>query len=234
MPHPNIISEYLDTLSGELCFDPSLARRVRQEVADHLWETTAELGDESAEAQRRAIANFGNPRDIADGYAAASLFRQTRQVAAVVILVIAAVFVIMKARLAWYGTIQSTLSTDLRDVIDTCILINRYVFRAAIAIGVVGWLYVSSRRVSTSLRPTYEIQLKRSLFLCAATAVPLIASVIFEASLMGLRLFKMGWDVHSMAVPLLLTGVEIVVVRVLVVQLRKAIRNLALASSRYS
>jgi hypothetical protein len=57
MPQPDIISDYLDTLSRELSFDVPLARRVRQEVEDHLSEAVAaEPGADAGEAQRRASA----------------------------------------------------------------------------------------------------------------------------------------------------------------------------------
>ena len=78
MPKPNLIAEYLDALSRELGFDPALGDRVRSEVADHLWESTHnEPGIDPAEAQRRAIAKFGDAREIARQYAASSLFAQT-------------------------------------------------------------------------------------------------------------------------------------------------------------
>src|SRR6202035_279052 len=70
MPPPDIISDYLDTLSRELSFDTLLAQRVRQEVEDHLSEAVAaEPEDDSGAAQRRAIRNFGDPRAIASEYA---------------------------------------------------------------------------------------------------------------------------------------------------------------------
>src|SRR6266403_1450386 len=38
---PGMIPDYLERLARELSFDRSLARNVRQEVEDHLWEAVA-------------------------------------------------------------------------------------------------------------------------------------------------------------------------------------------------
>ena len=113
MQRPALVADYLDTLTRELSFDPALARRVRQEVEDHLHEDAA--GDASVEAQQRAVRNFGDAREIASQYAALSLLRQTRRTGAVVVLAVAAIYLTMKSRLAWYGLMQWMLSADLQD-----------------------------------------------------------------------------------------------------------------------
>ena len=64
-----MISDYLDSLVGALSFDRPLSGRVRQEVEDHLREAVAA----DPEAERRAIANFGDPRVIAAEFAMVSL-----------------------------------------------------------------------------------------------------------------------------------------------------------------
>jgi hypothetical protein len=60
-----VIYDYLESLAGALSFDRSLSRCVQQEVEDHLWEAVATdpIGDR-LEAERRAIANFGDPHII--------------------------------------------------------------------------------------------------------------------------------------------------------------------------
>jgi hypothetical protein len=77
MQEPGVISEYVELLADKLSFDRSLSRYVRQEVEDHLWEAVAadDLGN-TPEAQRRAVANFGDPDVIAAQFAAVSLARQ--------------------------------------------------------------------------------------------------------------------------------------------------------------
>jgi hypothetical protein len=79
--------------------DRSLSQCVRREVEDHLREAVAaDPEGNGPDAERRAVANFGDPRLIAAQFAAVALARQTRKVGAAVILVIAGVFVAMKAR----------------------------------------------------------------------------------------------------------------------------------------
>ena len=62
----DLMTAYLDQLTRELSFDPSLARRMRAEAEDHLQEAVASdpMGV-TTEAERRAIARFGAARDIA-------------------------------------------------------------------------------------------------------------------------------------------------------------------------
>ena len=62
MLQPSAVADYLDILRRELSYDPALSRRVRLEVEDHLWEAAANEGGDAAEAQRRTIERFGDPR----------------------------------------------------------------------------------------------------------------------------------------------------------------------------
>ena len=70
------IANYLDTLARELSFDLALSRRVCTEIEDHLWQATD--GCPSIEGQQQAIANFGDPRDIAKQYMTTALLTQVR------------------------------------------------------------------------------------------------------------------------------------------------------------
>jgi hypothetical protein len=93
-----VIAEYLDTIERALAHDRSLARRVRQEIEDHLWEAVAANSEDGQiAAQRRAAANFGDPRSIAVQFAAISLGRRTRRTGVVLIFVAASIFLAMKA-----------------------------------------------------------------------------------------------------------------------------------------
>ena len=112
-----MISQYAELLAAKLRFDRSLSQCVRQEVEDHLREAVAAdpAGDTLA-AQQRAIANFGDAQSIAAEIAIASLAKQTRTLGVAVILVIAGVFIAMKARIAWYAATQWALSGDMKAV----------------------------------------------------------------------------------------------------------------------
>ncbi|HVP40259.1 MAG TPA: permease prefix domain 1-containing protein [Candidatus Saccharimonadales bacterium] len=72
MSEPGPIQEYLRRLRTGLRGDPRLARRVVQEVADHLGEAArAEeaRGLSPAEAERSAVDRFGPPEELVRHYA---------------------------------------------------------------------------------------------------------------------------------------------------------------------
>jgi hypothetical protein len=122
-----MISAYLESLAGALSFDRSLSRCVRQEVEDHLWEAVAaDPISDRLEAERRAIANFGDPHVIAAQFAVVSLAKQTRRVGAAVVLVVAGVFIVMKARIEWYAATQWAISDDMKAVGGIVGLIDRF------------------------------------------------------------------------------------------------------------
>ena len=148
-----MIADYLERLERELCFDRSLSRCVRQEVEDHLWEAVAaDSTGNLPEAERRAIANFGDARAIAAQFAIVSLAKQSRRAAVAAVLIIAGVFIAMKARLAWYAAVQWALSSDVRAVGGLVSQIDRYAFWLAIIVGLGGWLYIRSRRDPCGIR----------------------------------------------------------------------------------
>jgi len=67
MPH-DPVAAYLGELRRQLRLDPWLARRVLQEVADHLAESTDQeqrAGADIAEAGRRAVERFGSAAEFA-------------------------------------------------------------------------------------------------------------------------------------------------------------------------
>lgn len=105
---PSPIADYLDAVTRELSFDTALSRRVCAEIEDHLWEATD--GGQSLENQWQAIANFGDPRELARQYIAASLLRQMRRVGVAMILASTAIFLAMKVRVIWYAFMQSQLN----------------------------------------------------------------------------------------------------------------------------
>jgi hypothetical protein len=233
MPRPDLISDYLDTLTRELSFDIPLARRVRQEVEDHLSEAVAAEPEEHAgEAQRRAIRNFGDPRAIASEYAAQSLFRQTRRVGIVAVVVAAGILVTMNARGAWYGWTQWGVSAELAALRRIGLSIDLYAYAIALAIGLVGWAYIGTRRRAASFDAPYRDQMKRCLLLCAVAAIPLIATVATDTVLTALRLCETEPRLIAL-VPIVTMAGEIVFAAVLVVQLRKAMKRASLASSLF-
>jgi hypothetical protein len=209
-----VISEYVEVLATKLSFDRSLSLRVRQEVEDHLREIVAAApAADALEAERRAIARFGDPLDIAAQFATVSLARQTRRAGVAFILVLLGVFAVMKARIAWYALRQWALSDDMRAVSGVVATIDAYAFSLSLVVGIASWAYISSCRAPATFYPSYRKQLHRFFVLCTVAMGGLIASVISDAVLTSLRLFETEASsdffipVFSMAIEIACAGV---------------------------
>jgi hypothetical protein len=214
-----MIQDYLDGLSRELDFDRSLARCVRQEVEDHLWEAVAaDSTGNLLEAQRRAVANFGDARVIAAQFATVSLAKQSRKAGVAAVLVIAGIFIAMKARVAWYAATQWAIGDDLKAVGGLVGVIDRYAFCLAAIVGVSGWLYIRSREIPAALHPPYRRQLHRFFLLCRTAAAALAVSVVSDAVLTALKLRGTELSAESV-VPLFSMAIEIACVGLLVFQI---------------
>ena len=225
MEEPGLISAYAASLAARLGFDRSLARCVRQEVEDHLQEAAAadSAGDRLG-AQRRAIANFGDPRAIAAQFAMASLAGQARKIGPTIALIIAAVFVAMATRLAWYDLTQWAVCEATRPLGETVGWIDRAAFLFAALSGITAWVYIGRRQPPTAFDPSYHRQLRRFLLICTLAAGGLIASVVCDGLLTFLRLS--GWEVSvDFLVPLLSMAIEIVCASLLVIHLRAITRR---------
>jgi hypothetical protein len=193
---------------------------VREEVEDHLWEAVAaDRSGDSFEAQRQAVANFGDARAIAAEFAVVSLARHSRRAGIAALLVIVSVFVAMKARVAWYAAMQLAISDDLRGAGSLVITIDRYAFLSSVVIALGGWIYIRSRRIPTAFDPAYRRQLRRFFLLCGAAAAALAVSVISDAVLTALQLSGTGISVEFL-VPILSMAVELVCVCILISRIR--------------
>jgi len=215
-----MIETYLDQLARELDFDRALSRRVRLEVEDHLWEAAAtNRSGDSFEAQRRAVANFGDARAVAAEFAVVSLARASRRAGIAALVVIAGVFMAMKARVAWYAALQWAIGDDMRALGSVVILIDRYAFLSSLIIALGGWIYIHSRRIPSAFDPAYRRQLGRFFLLCAVAAAALVVSVISDAVLTALQLRGAGLS-PEFVLPILSMAIEIAGVRVLVLRIR--------------
>jgi hypothetical protein len=230
-----LVTEYLDALTRELRFDLQLSRRVRQEVEDHLLDAIGDdRGGDPSEAARLAIARFGDPRDIARQYAPLSLLRQARRVGAMLIFAIAAVLILMKGRIVWYGFSQWPLNADWLGGLSTIgPVIDRYTFQVSLVVSILGWLYIASRHVSPTLHSGYQLQLKRCLLLSAAAASLLIGSVVLDTLLSGLRYVGAGISLAAV-IPMALVAIEVALTGVIIVQFRNAIQRKALVSALFA
>jgi hypothetical protein len=215
-----VISDYLESLAAALSFDRSLSRRVRPEIEDHLREAVAaDPKGDGPEAERRAIANFGDPHAIAAQFAVVSLAQQTRRVGVAIILVIAGVFIAMKARVAWYAVMQCALSDDIRAVSGVVGLIDRYSFWVSVIIGIGGWAYISGRRIPAAFYMGYRKQLGRFFLLCTAATGALVISVISDGLLTALRLPETELSAEFL-IPIFSMAIEVACTGVLVFQIR--------------
>jgi len=222
-----VISQYLGQLARELDFDPSLSRQVTREVEDHLWEAVESdpLADR-LEAERRAVARFGDPRAIAAQFAVVSLAALARRVGLAAVLLIAAVFIAMKARLAWYGVVPFPLAEEARALAEMVLAIDRWAFWLAVLAGLAGWVYIGGRRLPGGFTREYSAQLRRFSLLCSAAAVALVVCVAADGVLTSLRLTGAQWSSASL-VPLVSVALEIACAAVLVSFLRAMARRTA-------
>ena len=213
-----MIPAYIKSLAGALSFDRSLSQCVQQEVEDHLWEAVAAdpIGDR-LEAERRAIANFGDPHVIAAQFAIVSLAKQTRRVGVAVVLVVASVFIVMKARVAWYAVTQWSMSEDMRAVGGIVSSIDRYSFWLSVIIGIGGFAYTSGRRIPRTFHPAYRKQLSRFFLLCTAATGALIVAVISDGVLTALQLLGTELCAGSL-IPIVSMAIEIACAGVLICQ----------------
>jgi hypothetical protein len=215
-----VISEYLESLAAALSFDRSLSRRMRQEVEDHLrGAVAADPRGNGIEAEQGAIANFGDPHTIASQFAMVSLAKRTRGVGVAVILVIAGVFITMKARVTWYAAMQCTISDDIRAVSGVVGVIDRYAFWLSVVIGIGSWAYIRGRRIPAAFHAEYRGQLRRFLRLCTAATGALVVSVISDGLLTALRLPGAEPSAESL-LPILSIAIEVACASVLVFQIR--------------
>jgi hypothetical protein len=225
---PGPIADYLDALARELGFDIALSHRVCAEVEDHLQQVTD--GCMSIESQQQAVANFGDPHDIARQYITATLLAHIRRVGLAVIGAAAAIFLAMKARLVWYALMQWESNAEWEAVRAIGLAIDRYGFLAAISIALIGWVYITTRRAPIQLDVTYNKELNHCIVLCGAAAAGLIVSVAVEAVLTGIRLFEMEWCAAAL-VPILSLIIEMAAAALLVLRIRAMIRRTAVAFS---
>jgi hypothetical protein len=220
-----MISDYTDALASRLGFDPDLAQRVRQEVEDHLREIVAadRTGDKRA-AERRAVAQFGDPDAIAVEFALGSLAEQSRKVGAVLIVAIAGVLIAMKTRIASYDQAQEALSDALRALGAAVVTVDRYAFWLSALLGIVFWAYVS-RRSPAGILSSFRKRLRRCFRLGAIAAGALLTSVLSDGVLTTLRLIETG-AAAGIVIPLVTMAIEIACVAIVITSIRGVSRRM--------
>ena len=225
-----MIRQYLGRLARELDFDPSLSRRVVREVEDHLREALEnDPSDDRLDAERRAVANFGSPRALASQFAVVSLAALARRVGFAAVLLIGAVFIAMKARIAWYGVMPLPLAQETRALGEIVLSIDRCAFWLALAAAAAGWVYIDSRRPPEGFTREYRRQLRRFSALCSAATVALVVCVASDAALTLLRLIDAQWSAGFL-VPVLSMAIELACAGALASWLRAMVRQASRAA----
>ena len=225
MAEPGVISAYVERLARALDFDPSLSRCVRRVVEDHLWEAvSAHPMEDGHEAERRAVMNFGDPYVVAAQFAVVSLAKQARRIGIGAMVVIGAVFIAMKARLAWYSLMECPLG-QMGGLGEIVVSIDRYAFWLSLFVGLAGWTYIGSRPIPAALTPGYRAQLRRFFLVCLAATGALIVSVISDGVLTSLRLVGTRWSLDAL-VPFVSMTIEAVCAGALVVSIRNMTRRM--------
>lgn len=215
-----MIADYLDRLAHELDFDRSLSRCVRQEVEDHLWEAVAaDSSENEAEAQQRAVANFGDARTIAAQFAVVSLARYSRRAGVAAVLVIAGVYLAMKVRVAWYAAMPWAFSDETGTLRTAAATTDRYAFWLAVLVGLGGWIHIRSCAIPAGFHPAYRRRLRRFFLLCSVAAAALAVSVVSDGVLTALHWRGATWSA-ALLVPLLSMALEVACVGILAFHIR--------------
>jgi HAAS len=224
-----VIRDYLDALATALSFDPSLSRRVRREVEDHLLDAiAADPARDRSEAEGRAVARFGEPHAIAAEFARVSAARQARSLAAAIVVMVFVVFIAMKTRVAWYAATRWTMAEDMRPASEIVLLIDRYAFWTSVILAVAGFAYMVGRRIPPVLHRARDRHLRHVSLLCTIATAALVVSVISDGLLTAFWLREALLRAESL-VPLISMAFEVACVGVLAWQIRAITRRAACA-----
>src|SRR5262245_52979477 len=139
-----VIAKYVERLARELDFDPPLARRVLREVEDHLREAAAADPVGGAEAERRAVAAFGDPGALAAQFAVVATAKQARRAGAAAVLLVAAVFAAMKARQTCYGGTALPVLDELQALAAVVLSVDSHAFALSGIAAIASWIYIDS------------------------------------------------------------------------------------------
>ncbi len=179
------IDDYVNALGRELSFDRALSRRVCAEIEDHLREVAeADPAWPAEEAERRAVARFGDWRDIAGQFTADAVHRQSKRTWLVLLAAVFATFLAMRLRMMW-------LEGGEEAVLALAPLIDRYAFVLGVTTAAAGWWMF--RR---SLLP---------IVICIAALVASIGAGIFRADLLAAPLHVVAGTVCEVALVLVLS-----------------------------
>jgi hypothetical protein len=217
MPEPEAIAAYAASVADRLDFDPSLSQRVRQEIEDHLWECMAAGASNGLETVERATAQFGDPQALAAEFATIWLAEQTKKLSAAAVLIVLALLVMMKARLAWYGFAQWTVADEVRTLGSVVSLVDVCAFWLAVTFVVAGWAYLFGYRAGTSCAAQCR-RFRHVIYLTSVSLLAVIVSVTCDVALTALRLVGREFSAQTL-IPILSVVAETVLIGVFVLKI---------------
>ncbi len=171
-----------------------------------------------------SVANFGDPDAIAAQFAVISLAKQSRRTSSASILGIAAIFIAMKGRVAWYAAAQWPANIDPRSIVAIVGSVDRYAFWFSVIAGVGCWLYIGTRRFPHAFDSMFRKQLDRFLLVSTAMVAALMASVVSDGILTAMQLSGTGFSAGSL-VPISSMAIEILCAGLLALYIRGTTRR---------
>lgn len=186
------LEAYLDALGEALRFDPPLAARVVDEVADHLdcalaAETQgAGSADDAEAALARVIARFGAPQRIAGQFALLALETNADRLWRLAALTAAVSFAAMRLRELHLDPVEAAGD----GLAIAALALDRGAFVAALVLGLWGWRLARDARRSWRPDPRGWGRLFAGLRLSALALGALMLSVAADAALTLPRLIE--------------------------------------------
>jgi hypothetical protein len=218
MREPEVISAYAADIADKLDFDPSLSRRVRQEVEDHLWESMSASSTTNGFMTAQAvIARFGDAQTLAAEFATVWLAEQARKLSSASVLLLLGLLVMMKARLAWYGLAQWTLADEVRAVGLTVGLVDAYAFWVAVGFAVAGWGLMFSHRVAASCKAQCR-RIRCVVYMTSVSTFALMVSVACDVVLTVLRFVGRDFSAQAL-IPIASVAAESALIGVLILKI---------------
>jgi ABC-type multidrug transport system fused ATPase/permease subunit len=157
--------------------------------------------------------------------AAISLAKQTKRLAAGLVVVLLGVLLTMKGHMAWYAAVQWIISDDLKPLAATIGAIARYAFWIATFVGAAGWAYGSRYRMpSAYVYERYSRHLHRFCGVAGLTAAALLVSVLSDGALATIRLVSTQPSI-AFLIPILSTALELLGAGALIVLIRALVRR---------
>ena len=140
------------------------------------------------------------------------------------LMAVAAIFLAMKLRVAWYGLTHWTLHDEFTLIYAVALEIDHYAFMTALAVAAAGLAFIGMSPAPRGPHQRYAKRLRRGAALCAIAAAALTLSVGIDAFMTGLRLAAAGSTAVAI-LPMVTVAAEVGFAGLLGVNVLSAIRR---------